>query len=107
MLKKIKYLAANLIAPGIGHFAMKRWIQGLIYFLGAIGCLVWLVIAFVKKIIVLYNSTMETPDSSFDGLSVLIALLLPIGSLIAIWLISFIDLCFFSAIPEKNENPDN
>jgi hypothetical protein len=102
MSKKIKYLVANLVAPGIGHFAMKKWIRGVIYFFGAAACIIWLIIALAIKIKSLYYSNMDTPDSAFSGQGMLIALL-PAGALFLLWFFSYIDLCLFCKIPIKTD----
>ena len=103
MNNKIKYFAANIIAPGLGHFAMKKWGRGLIYFLGSSVCVAWLIIAFVKNIIGLYYMTMDTDDSVFDPVRLLISIFTPIGVLIILWGFSYVDICFFCKLKTVKE----
>lgn len=102
-MKKLIYIAANIMAPGMGHFAMKRWKRGLFYFLGTALCLVWLIIAFKQNVIPLYYGNVETNDSVYDFKRFLLEMLLPIVAIFLIWLCSYIDLFFFSKPLLKKE----
>jgi len=107
MNKKIKYIAVNVIAPGIGLLAMKKWCRGLIYFLGSATCLVCILIAFTKNVIGLYYIDMDTDSSMLDPVRLLISIFLPLGLLILLWFSSYVDLCFFCKLEPKIKSGEN
>ncbi|HBC89772.1 MAG TPA: hypothetical protein DCZ94_22770 [Lentisphaeria bacterium] len=41
MNNKTAYLAANLIAPGVGQLLAKKWLLGLMMITGGIFCILW------------------------------------------------------------------
>lgn len=105
-MKKIKYLLANLMAPGIGLFAMKRWIRGIIYFFSAASCFLWMVISFSGVMIGNLYNAME--DKELDSNS--LGIFLPMFLFVSIWMISYIDLLFFCkplTVKETKEENDN
>ena len=103
MARKFKYIAYNLLTPGLGHMAMKKWLRGGIFVLGTISCIIWLLLGIKNNIIPLYSADMDTPDSLFESENVIIALFTPIAVLIFLWILSFIDICLFC---EPNLNSD-
>ena len=107
MSRKIRYVAANIIAPGVGHFAMKKWLRGLVYLLGTVICLVWLIVSFVQNVIGMYYKAMDSNDIAFDNpVTFLISLLAPIAALCLVWAFSYIDIFFFcKPVAQKEENP--
>jgi hypothetical protein len=106
-VKKLKYAGLNLVAPGIGHFAMKRWGRGLIYFLSTLACFIWMLVSFFQLLIGNIYTAANGGNPKVDMLSVF----LPMGLIVAIWIVSYIDIMFIrlrdktSAESEKSEVP--
>ena len=100
---KMKYIGANIIAPGIGQLTMKKWFRGSVQLLGAILCVVWMLVAFVEIIIDNYYRIMNGTEMH-TGLS---AVFTPIGVLILWWIYSYIDLIFFCSPPPPKKEADN
>lgn len=96
---KGKALFANLIAPGFGHLALKKWGRGVLYIVLAGITIAWLVIAFIVCIIGAYFRTMNggNPDFNFWHLAV------PFFAISAVWIFSYIDLLFLC----KTESTEN
>ena len=92
---KMKYATLNLIAPGIGQMAMKKWIRGIIQLLAALVCCGWMLVGFVKIVVGNIYRVMDgkNPETS------LMDVFIPIGAVILIWGISYIDLFLFCSPP--------
>ncbi len=92
--KKGKALFANIIAPGVGHFALKKWARGVIYIVLTCFGLIWLVWAFAACIIGAYIRTAEGGDPGFN----LWQLIAPFIGVAGLWIISYFDLIFFCKV---------
>lgn len=100
---KIRYLGANLIAPGIGQLTMKKWFRGSIQLLGAVVCVIWMIVAFVDIMIDNYYRVMNGTQIHTS----LYNLFTPMGVLIIWWIYSYIDLIFFCSLPPPKKEPDD
>jgi len=100
--RKLKLAGLNLIAPGVAHFAMRRWWRGLFYLLSTIGCVVWALISFFQIMIGNIYVAAEGKTPTVDIWSVFI----PIGIAFLIWFVSYIDLMLTRAGETEKELAD-
>jgi hypothetical protein len=100
--KKLKLAGLNLIAPGVAHFAMRRWWRGLLYLLSTIGCVAWALISFFQIMIGNIYAAADGKTPTADVWSVFI----PIGATLAIWIVSYIDLMLTRANETEKELAD-
>ena len=100
---RVKYIGANLIAPGIGQLLMKKWIRGSLQLFGAIACVIWMLVAFVDIIIDNYYRIIKGTSLHTN----LYDLFVPIIILIIWWIYSYIDLIFFCMPPLQKESDKN
>ena len=102
--QKIKYIVANLIAPGVGQLLMKKWFRGSIQLLGSITCVIWMLVAFVDIMV-------DNIYRAMDGTKIhtsLYDLFIPMVVLIIWWIYSYIDLIFFcTELHPKTESDDH
>ncbi len=88
-------MSLNLLAPGVGQFALRRWLRGLLFLGASLTCFVWALVGIFKIMIGnLYNA--------LDGKPVvadLYGVFIPIGLTVLIWIVSYVDLFLFS-VPE-------
>ena len=87
-LDKVKnkyfYVGLNLMLPGSGQFALKRYLRGLLQVIGAAGAILWLVAVVIMPIINFYTgdpATQELPKIQY--LSMIYPILLFIG--VTVW----------------------
>jgi len=89
---KIKNLALNLIAPGIGQLGAGRWIRGSVMASAGIACFLW----FAWE--ALYPSLYLNMQNALNDRDVDLKLfnyknlMLSFGLLVLIWAISYVDL---------------
>ena len=102
MAKKMRYAGLNLIAPGIGQLAMKKWIRGSLQLLGAVVCIVWMIAALVNVMIGNIYLVLDGKEPDAHILDVFI----PMGVLALIWIYSYIDLFFFCSVAKTSEKKD-
>lgn len=105
---KIKYLAMNLLAPGIGQLALHWWLRGtlqlvssVICFVLAAWCIVGPLLSNVSRIMKDNDAKLENPD--------LVTFFYYFLALVAIWIWSFLDIIIFcrpvdSSADSNNEN---
>ena len=91
-MEKIKnkffYVGLNLMLPGAGQFALKRYLRGLLQILGAVGAILWLAAIVIMPIINFYGgdpATQEFPKIQY------VNMLYPILLFIMVTLWSMID----------------
>jgi len=97
--EKIKFLMFNLLAPGIGHCVLHKWVRGIVMLLLTVGSLIWLIVAFAQNIIGSYYSIMNDTPIKFN----LFNLLAPIILFFIVQIYSLLDIIFFCKIPEKSD----
>lgn len=103
MLKKTKYAAANLIAPGVGQLAMKKWIRGFLFLIASIAACVWMLLAFITTVVKNYQNAVNGNELHIDY----IGILLPMIFLVLLWIYTYIDLFLFCTFPEKKSNNED
>lgn len=71
-MEKIKnkffYIGMNLMLPGAGQFALKRYFRGLLQVFGAMGAILWLVAIVIMPIVDFYKgdpTTQEIPKIQY------------------------------------------
>ena len=102
MAKRLKGAALNLVAPGIGQFALKRWLRGLLFLGASLACFVWTLVGFFKIMVGnLYNAVEGRPvEVNLHGVFG------PMGLIILVWIISYVDLFLFK-VPEPPPPSEN
>jgi len=101
-MNKVKALLANFIAPGIGHFVLKKWIRGVLFLLSSIGIIIWLLCIFVSSILENYQRVADGKGLESN----LVQLFLPFVAITILWIYTYIDLIFFCKVinpPETKE----
>lgn len=101
--KKGKALFANVVAPGAGHFLLKKWIGAVIYLLLTTLAFIWLIWAFAYCIIGAYIRAAEGDEITFN----IMQMLSPVIAIVVIWVASYIDLCFFCKVAEEKPEKDS
>lgn len=89
--QKIKALFANVVAPGAGHFVLKKWLRGSLFLLAAIAVVIWLFWAFATDIIGNYSRVADGGDIKFDAMD----LVRPFIAIFVLWVYTYLDLLFF------------
>ena len=97
----MKYIVLNLMAPGFGQFAMKKYIRGIIQILAVTALIIWMVVIFGNEMKQLWANA-ENGGEIVMHWKLFIA---PIVSIVLIWILSFIDLLFFCTPPEPKPPP--
>lgn len=100
--KKGKALFVNIVAPGAGHFLLKKWIRAAIYILLTTLAFIWLIWAFVYCIIGAYVRAAEGGEINFNVMQILS----PVIAVVAIWVASYLDLLFFCKVTEPASKKD-
>lgn len=96
-----KYIVLNLMAPGFGQLAMKKYFRGGIQFLAVIAGIIWLVVVFGTEMVALYDHAANGGDIAMRW-NLFIA---PSAFIVLVWVLSFVDLIFFCAPPEPKPPP--
>ena len=99
MNDKIKILALNLIAPGIGQFGTGRWIRGSIMVLTGIASTLWFTWEALYPLYLNMQNALNDQNVEFKLFN-FVHLILSLGLLILIWAISYADLLL---VKNKNE----
>ena len=104
---KSKAILANLIAPGIGQLAQRRWLSGSLYLLASLLGLAWLIYVFVKIMIQTWQNAMDGAPLEYS----MTEFFIPIIAIILIWIISYIDIFIFApkndSLEKHEEEPTN
>ncbi len=100
---KIKYLAMNLLAPGIAQFALHWWLRGLLQLGGAVVCFIlaaWCVIGPLVHNIsrMLNDDSAKIENVNFVGFFYYAV------ALIVIWIWSILDIIIFYSPKQTVEN---
>ena len=96
-----KYIVLNLMAPGFGQFAMKKYIRGIIQIAAVTASIIWIVVVFGNEIKTLWDHAANGGEMAMH----LKPFIAPIVSFILIWVLSFVDLLFFCTPPEPKPPP--
>ena len=99
---KSKAVLANLIAPGAGQLAQRRWISGSLYLLASILGVGWLMYVFVKIMIQTWHNAMDGAPLKYSMTEIFI----PIIAIIVLWIISYIDIFIFAPSNDSLEKPE-
>ena len=81
---KYFYAGLNLVLPGAGQFALKRYLRGLLQIIGAAGAVLWLVAIVIMPIVNFYKgdpATQKMPEIHY--FSMIYPILLFIG--VTVW----------------------
>ena len=91
MKNKFYYIGLNLVAPGMGQLAAKRYIRGSIQAILAVGAILWLILEVMMPLINFYKGDpleSKVPEMSFTNLMPPIILFL----IVLVW--SIVDMLF-------------
>ena len=97
----IKYIILNLMAPGIGQMALKKYIRGVMQFAAAIFAMIWLVVVFGDEVKRCWNNAVNGGDMMMHWRPFLYPMLL----LTVTWILSFADLLLFCKPPKRKAPP--
>ncbi|MCK5844327.1 MAG: hypothetical protein KAG97_06440 [Victivallales bacterium] len=97
-----KYIVLNLMAPGIGQLALRKFIRGTLQFAVAIFAMLWLVVVFGNEIRTIWSNAV---DDGGDITMHWCHFIAPLVLLTGIWIFSFIDLLLFCKPPKPPEPP--
>ena len=101
MNDKIKNLALNLIAPGIGQFGAGRWLRGSIMVLSGIACTLWFTWEAVYPLYLNMQNALNDQNVDFRLFN-FANLMLSLGLLVLIWAVSYADLLLIKNKKEKS-----
>lgn len=105
MKKKHKGLGLNFIAPGVGQFALKRYLRGLLMFGGAVLVLIvggWLLLApLVHSVLALLSDERNPVIETASFPRMISILILTAVCFVLIWGWSFLDIIIFR--PKEDE----
>ncbi|MFA6293024.1 MAG: hypothetical protein WC637_14650 [Victivallales bacterium] len=101
MNDKVKNLALNLIAPGIGQFGAGRWIRGLAMLSSGTASALWFSWEALYPLYLNMQNTLNDQDVEFKLFN-FTNLMLSLGLLILIWAISYADLFLIKNKKEKS-----
>lgn len=100
---KIYYLGLNLIAPGVGQFALKYYLKGVLMCILAIFSLIFSTFVIIQPLYENIKNLISGNDLK-ELVNINIPLLLFSFLILAlIWIWSFADIIFFCAVPEKKK----
>lgn len=95
MNDKIKNLALNLIAPGIGQFGTGRWIRGSIMLSTGIASTLWFTWEAIYPLYLNMRNALDDQNVDFRLFNFK-NMMFSLGYLVLIWAVSYADLFFFS-----------
>jgi hypothetical protein len=95
--KKTKYAVLNLIAPGIGQIAMKKYFRGAFQILFTVGCFIWMLHSFVLIVVGNLHNARDGKPINYD----LSGIFIPMGLIFVLWVFSYFDLFFLCSPPES------
>ncbi len=98
---KVKILALNLIAPGIGQFGAGRWIRGSIMVLTGTASTLWFTWEALYPLYLNMQNALNDQNVEFKLFNYA-NLMLSLGFLIIIWAISYADLFLIKNKKEKS-----
>lgn len=96
-----KYIILNLMAPGIGQMALKKYIRGVLQFVAAIFAILWLVVVFANEITRCWRNAVNGGDMVLHFWPFVYPILL----LTVTWILSFVDLLLFCKPPKRKAPP--
>ena len=102
MNDKIKNLALNLIAPGIGQFGAGRWMRGSIMASAGMACFLWFNWEVLHPLYLIIQNALNDQEIDFRLFNYK-KLVISLSLLFFIWAISYADLFL---IKNKKINPD-
>jgi len=94
--KKTKYAVLNLIAPGIGQIAMKKYFRGAFQMLFTVGCFIWMLHSFVLIVVGNLHNAMDGKPIIYN----LSGIFIPMGLIFVLWFFSYLDLFFLCSLPK-------
>lgn len=101
MKDKIRNLALNLIAPGIGQFGAGRWIRGSILFITGISCFLWFSWEALYPLFRIMRDAFNDQELEFKLFN-FANIFLSLGVLVLIWAVSYADLLVLRDKKEKS-----
>lgn len=101
MKDKIKNLALNLVAPGIGQFGAGRWIRGSIMLTTGIACTLWFIWEVVYPLYQNMQNALNDRDVDFRLFNYK-NMIISIGLLVLIWAVSYADLIMLKNKKEES-----
>lgn len=99
MKGKGKAIFANLLAPGFGHLVLKKWLRGLLFFLGTLLAVAWVIASFAIFIIGAYSRAAQGEDITFN----IMHIFSPLIVVFIIWIGSYVDLICFCKVEAKEK----
>lgn len=96
-----KYIVLNLMAPGFGHFAMKKYLRGAIHLIATTAGIIWLVVVFGDEVKMLWAHASNGGDIAIHWKP----FIAPSVFIVLVWFFSFVDLIFFCKPPEVKPPP--
>lgn len=101
MKKNISYLGLSFIAPGLGQFALRRWVRGAVMLLGSLATFAWAMWLVVHPMFVNISNLLAGSEKELAGMNITVILILA-ATMILLWVWSMVDIVVCKA-PDSTE----